>query len=105
MTDPVIEFQYFQGCPNAEGTLQNLREVVSELHISETSLKMTEVPGPELAERLNFQGSPTILLNGKDIYTGETPANFSYACRIYEFDRNHTGVIPKEFILKKLIQF
>ena len=98
----MLEFQFFNGCPNANGTLQNLREVMSELHISENSLKLTEVPSPELAERLNFQGSPTILLNGKDIYSGETPTNFSYACRIYEFEGKQTGVIPKEYILQKL---
>jgi hypothetical protein len=49
-----------------------------------------------------IQGSPTILVNGKDIYTGEESVGFNYACRIYEFDGEQTGVIPKEFIRAKL---
>jgi hypothetical protein len=97
-----IEFQYFDGCPNADGTLLNLHEAMTELGISENQLKMTEVPGIESAEELNFQGSPTILLNGMDIYSGGKPISFSYACRIYQFDGNQTGVIPKKFIREKL---
>ena len=98
----MIEFQYFNGCPNADGTLQNLHEVMAELGISETHLRFTEVPGLETAKTLNFQGSPTILLNGKDIYTGEKPTGFNYACRIYQFDGKQTGLIPKSIIKEKL---
>lgn len=103
MSVPSIEFQYFQGCPNADSTLINLREALSELNFSENCLKLTDVPSPELAKELKFQGSPSILIDGKDIYTGEPPCNFSYACRLYRFDVKQTGVIPKEFILQKLI--
>lgn len=102
MSTLLIEFQYFNGCPNADGTLQNLREVMEELGISNINLKLTEVPNLESAKTLSFQGSPTILLNGKDIYTGEEPMDFSYACRIYQFDGEQTGVISKEFIRAKL---
>jgi len=94
----MMEFQFFDGCPNADSTLQHLHEVMAEQGISEINLKLTLVPGIESAKTLNFQGSPTILLNGKDIYTGEEPTDFSYACRIYQFDGQQTGVIPKEFI-------
>ena len=93
----MIEFQYFNDCPNAKETLQNLREVLSELEQS-YYLKITEVPDIESAQRLNFQGSPTILVNGKDIYTGTEPAGFSYTCRLYEFGGKQTGVIPKKII-------
>ena len=102
MSNVMIEFQFFDGCPNADSTLQNLREVMKEQVISENHLKMTEVVNLESAKSLNFQGSPTILLNGKDIYTGEGPTDFSYACRIYQFDGEQTGVIPKVFIKSKL---
>jgi len=98
----LIEFQFFDGCPNADSTMQHLHEVMAEQGISENNLKLTLVPGIESAKSLNFQGSPTILLNGMDIYTGEEPTDFSYACRIYQFDGLQTGVMPKEFIRTKL---
>ena len=98
----MITFQYFEGCPNAQATLDNLREVGEELGIPKTDIELLEVPDPALAERNRFQGSPTILLNGKDITTGEVPSGFSYTCRVYSFDGEVTGVIPKEFIREKL---
>ena len=97
-----IEFQFFNGCPNADSTLENLREVMSELDINSKILKLTEVPDLESAENLNFQGSPTILLDGKDVYTGGEPKSYSYSCRIYTFGDSQTGVIPKDYIKEKL---
>ena len=98
----MIEFQFFDGCPNAHKTLQHIREVLSELQHRDFALKITEVPDPESAQRMNFQGSPTILLNGVDIYTGEKPTSYSYTCRMYEFDGVQTGIMPNEFIKAKL---
>jgi len=101
----MIEFQFFDGCPNADGTLQNLREVMLEQHLTKDHLKLTEVPNIEAAKMVNFQGSPTILINGKDIYTDEVPVGFSYSCRIYMFNGEQTGCIPKEIITVKLNNF
>ena len=101
----MIEFQFFDGCPNADNTLQNLRITMGEQGITKDHLKLTEVPNIESAKRVNFQGSPTILVNGKDIYTDELPIGFSYSCRIYIFEGEQTGCIPKEFIATKLKNF
>jgi len=100
----MIEFQFFLGCPNADTTLENLRVVMQELDIPESQLKISVVSDIDSARRLDFQGSPSILINRKDIYTGEEPTGFSYACRLYEFDGRQTGVIPKEFIRMKLAE-
>jgi hypothetical protein len=98
----MIEFQYFNGCPHATKTLQNLREVLAEMGIGENELHIIDVPSPESAQKMKFQGSPSILVDGVDIYTGAEPEGFSYSCRVYEFDGGRTGVIPREFIRRKL---
>ncbi len=98
----MIEFQFFDGCPNADNTLQNLHEAMVEQGITRDHLKITEVPNIESAKRFNFQGSPTILVNGKDLYTDEEPVDFSYSCRIYKFNGEQTGCIPKKIIVAKL---
>ena len=98
----MIEFQFFLGCPNAEETLENLRSVKQELNISETLLRISVVADIDNAKRLNFQGSPSILVNQKDIYTGRGQLGFSYACRLYTFDGHQTGMIPKGLIREKL---
>jgi hypothetical protein len=98
----MIEFQYFKGCPHAKDTLHNLREVMTEMGIGENELQIINVPSPEAAQKIKFQGSPTILFNGIDIFTGEKPVGLSYSCRVYEFDGKQIGVIPKEFIWRRL---
>ncbi|MDH7493651.1 MAG: alkylmercury lyase [Candidatus Saccharicenans sp.] len=94
----MIEFQFFKGCPHSEETLRNLRSLVAEGFLSEDEIIITEVTGPEMAKELNFQGSPTILLDGYDIHSQSRPENFSYSCRIYNLGGQPTGVIPKEYI-------
>ncbi|HKI87387.1 MAG TPA: DUF2703 domain-containing protein [Draconibacterium sp.] len=100
----MITLQYFEGCPNATTTLQNLQQAMREINISGTEIRMIKVPGPEEAEKLNFQGSPTILINGVDIYTLKVPENFSYSCRFYQFKGVRTGIIPKHYIMEKITE-
>jgi len=101
----LITFQYFEGCPNAQATLENLLGAKAELRIPADEIELVEVPDPSLAEECRFQGSPTILVNGLDITTGEEPTGFSYTCRVYSFGGIQTGVIPREFIRRKLEEF
>lgn len=100
----MIEFQYFEGCPNSEETLNHLKELIKEGIIKEKSLKITNVPDLESAEFLKFQGSPSVLVNGIDVYTEEKPQSFNYSCRVYVIDGNHTGVLPKEYLKNKIIK-
>ncbi len=101
----MIEFQFFEGCPNSTKTLENLKELVSENVIPESSIRIVEIVSPEEAEKLNFQGSPTILVNGIDIYNGEIPKSSSFSCRSYVFEGKRTGILSKEFIRNKYEEF
>jgi len=101
----LITFQYFDGCPNAQATLDNLREVAEELGIPDDDIQLVEVPDPAGAEEHRFQGSPTILVDGRDITTGEVPEGFSYTCRVYSFGGERTGVIPRELIRERLARY
>jgi hypothetical protein len=99
----MIEFQYFDACPNAVPTLKNLKEVIDELGIPNSEFGIVEIMGFGMAESLNFQGYPTILIDGFDIYSKSKPESYNFSCRYYDFDGIKTGVIPKHFIKKKLI--
>ncbi|MGC9006645.1 MAG: alkylmercury lyase, partial [Sulfurihydrogenibium sp.] len=79
----MVEFQYFEGCPNAKQTLENLLSLVKEGFLKEDEIKIVKVDSVEDAQNLNFQGSPSILYNGIDIYTLEKPSGFTYNCRTY----------------------
>ncbi|MGA2507497.1 MAG: alkylmercury lyase [Chitinispirillaceae bacterium] len=97
----MIEFQYFNGCPNSAETLNNLKELIEEGMISEREVIISEIPDIASAEKYNFQGSPTILIDGMDIYTEKRPTGFNYTCRVYEFNGKKTGILPKKYIEEK----
>ena len=98
----MIELQYFEGCPNSFDSLNNLQELVKEGFIKEEQIKIVEVQDLDAAEKIKFQGSPTILVNGVDIYTEKMPETCSYTCRIYNIDNQKTGVLAKEYIKEKI---
>jgi hypothetical protein len=98
----MIEFQYFDGCPNSKETLKNLMELKNEFKIPDSSIMVIEVPDIDSAIKYKFQGSPTILINGVDIYSGKKPEGYNYTCRIYDFEGKRSGVIPKNFIKWKM---
>ena len=100
----MITFQYFDECPNAKNTLDNLKEVLKELEIPEKEIEILEIPDLQKAEKFKFQGSPTILIDGLDIYLMQVPEGFSYTCRIYNFKGGKTGIIPKYFIKEKITE-
>ena len=98
---PLIQFLYFEGCPNATASLDNLRSAMLELQLPSDILQIINVDIESTAQ-YNFQGSPTILVNGVDIYTDTIPDSVHFTCRIYEFENKKTGIIPKDYIKQKL---
>ena len=95
-----IEFQYFDGCPSHKQALTNLKEVLAELDI-EVDFALVNVESPEQAEKLEFYGSPTIKVDGRDLEgrSGE----FSYNCRLYDIDGELSGIPTKEYIRERLL--
>lgn len=98
----MIEFQYFDGCPNSVQTLYNIRILIREGLILKSDLVISKIESVDEAAKYNFQGSPTILFNGVDIYTESKPTDYNYTCRIYDIEGKRTGVIPVTFIREKL---
>lgn len=97
----MLEFQYFEGCPNAKQTLDNLNALLDERNFF-GKLKITEIKDISEAEELNFQGSPTVLIDGKDIYSEVAPSSFNYTCRVYIIEGKQTGVLSKEYMAMKI---
>lgn len=98
----MISFQYFDGCPHSKTTLRNLEQVTVELGIPSDEIQVVLVRDPAEAERLSFAGSPSVLVDGVDIYTGLPPAEASFSCRVFTFNGEQTGVIPEWFLKAKL---
>jgi len=75
-----VRLQYFDGCPNWKLADQRLRTLADEFGFE---LTHESVETPEAAEALEFRGSPTILVDGRDPFaSGDAPVGLT--CRIYQ---------------------
>ncbi|MDQ2959427.1 MAG: thioredoxin family protein [Candidatus Dormibacteraeota bacterium] len=78
-----ITLQYFAGCPHMALAEQRLAEVLPEVGLTASDIERQVVESPERALLLDFHGSPTVVVNGRDAFPVDAaPAGF--ACRVYQ---------------------
>jgi hypothetical protein len=94
-----VEFLYFPRCPTHKQALANLKSALQDSNL-EVDLQLISVASEAQAEKVGFQGSPSIRINGKDLDGRDD--EYSYACRIYRIDGRITAVPTEEFIRERL---
>jgi hypothetical protein len=96
-----ITLQYFEGCPNWERADAAIRKVLDDLGV-EPQVEYQLIDPPEAAERPQFRGSPTILLDGVDPFAQpDTPVGMS--CRVYRTQAGLAGS-PSEAQLRTALE-
>ncbi|MFI5323348.1 MAG: hypothetical protein ACHQ6U_07415 [Thermodesulfobacteriota bacterium] len=96
-----IELVYDSGCPNVERARENLRLALEQAGM-ETGWQEWERGAPDMPSHLRHYGSPTILVNGKDIIAN-MPDSQSESCRLYlDMNGQLQGVPPVEAIVKAI---
>lgn len=96
----LVELIYDTDCPNVEASREALREAfrIAGLQPAWTEWDRTAPDGPAYAQRY---GSPTILVNGRDI--AGAPGNEESCCRLYNNGgRGLEGVPSAERIAEAL---
>ena len=78
-----IELVYFEGCPNADAARENLSKACGELGIAAAWQEWDQNDG-SVPDHVKAFGSPSILVNGKDIAGGPDDCCQAKSCRIYE---------------------
>jgi hypothetical protein len=82
MVTRVIRFLSFEGCPLADDALARLYDAIDRSGVFERSnVELVDIMSPETPEALRRWGSPTILVDGRDL-TGQGPGDAA-GCRIY----------------------
>jgi arsenate reductase len=94
----LIQVISFADCPHAAGTLALVRDVAACL-APETEVQEVVAAGDAEAIRLGMRGSPTVLLDGRDLEHPAAP-DPSFACRIYP---EGSGVPPRWLIEAALL--
>ena len=83
----LVTLLFFDGCPNWQITNAHLEALSAEFAFD---LDRCHVDTDEDAQRLHFRGSPTVLIDGRDVFaTGDEHVGLS--CRIYRTERGLTG--------------
>jgi hypothetical protein len=90
-----VEVLYFDGCPTHMAATRTLREVLAELG-EETEVELVAVESDEEAQRLRFPGSPTIRVNGRDLFPVPERSVWALGCRTYATPEGLKGYPTRE---------
>jgi len=77
-----IEILYFDGCPTYGAAEKTVGGVLAEQGI-EVRVELVAVNTDEEAQRLRFPGSPTIRMDGRDLFPAADRAEYALGCRMY----------------------
>jgi hypothetical protein len=84
-----VSLLYFDDCPNWKVADERLAAIAAER--ADVVLSRHLVDTLEEAERLGFHGSPSILVNGVDVFA-EPDAAVGLSCRVYRTPDGLAGV-------------
>jgi hypothetical protein len=77
-----VEVLYFDGCPTYEMATKTLQAVLTEEGL-EGEIELIVVDSDEEAGRLHFPGSPTIRVDGEDLFPVAEREDWRLGCRVY----------------------
>jgi len=97
-----IAFLYWDGCQSHEEALRRLRKVLAEER-TDAEIETILVQSEDEAKRLQFAGSPTIRIDGKDIQP-PTTAHYSLSCRAYHLEDGRISPLPSESMVRTALK-
>lgn len=87
-----IELVYEKSCPNIEAARMQLLRAFAKTAIT-PRWQEWEVSTPGAPEHIHGYGSPTVLVNGKDV-GGHNSEGDDYCCRLYSYGENSIEGVP-----------
>jgi hypothetical protein len=99
-----VEVLYFDGCPTYRAAEETLRGVLAQEDV-EADVELVAVNTDEEAQRRWFPGSPTIRLNGEDLFPVPNRVGYALGCRMYATPEGLKGSPTAEMIKEALTNF
>jgi hypothetical protein len=97
-----LTFLYYEECPSHEQALERLRAVMAAEDIS-AEVEIIKVETDEQARRYNFVGSPTILVNGRDIDPPAPEAIPALTCRAFQLEDGRISPLPSVDMIRRAL--
>jgi len=89
-----VELLWWEGCPSTEPALAAVREALSELGLSDVEVRLREIATDDDARDAGFVGSPTILIEGKDLVPAADDEQIGLSCRVYRRRDGRVSPVP-----------
>jgi hypothetical protein len=98
-----VELLWWEGCPSYPETRHDLEHALASAGL-DSRVEMVEVESDEQARRERFPGSPTIRIDGVDIFPAEEQEPFSLTCRVYRLRDGRPSPTPDPEELREAIR-
>ena len=98
-----VELLWWDGCPSHPETLADLERILREEGIG-ADVRRVEIESDEQARREHFPGSPTIRVDGQDIFPAEEGEPYSLTCRIYRLRDGRLSPTPDPEDLREALR-
>jgi hypothetical protein len=98
-----IQFLYYEDCPSHEDGLARLKQAMADIGIS-AEIEIVKVETDEQAKALQFVGSPTFRIEGKDLFPPSADAYYSLTCRAYFLDDGRISPLPTLAMLRSALE-
>ena len=96
-----IDLLYFEGCPNFRAAQHDLKQALLEEDIP-CHIQLIAVDTDDEAQRVQFPGSPTIRVNGSDLFPAAERQDWGLGCRMYTTPKGLRGTPTKRMLREAL---
>ncbi len=98
-----IHFLYWAECPSHPEAWQRLQRALADLGV-QAEIERIEITTDEEAERWKFPGSPTILVEGRDIDPAGAGMPSRLTCRLYHLENGRPSPVPSETMIRRALE-
>ena len=88
-----VELLWWEGCPSHPETLADLERALAAAGL-DSHVHMVEIQSDEQARSERFPGSPTIRIDGDDIFPRPEGEPYSLTCRVYRLRDGRPSPTP-----------
>lgn len=96
-----LELLHIADCPNTTRALERVKAALAALGRDDVAVHLRLIESAADTAGTGFAGSPTITVDGADIFPGGAPSS-ELACRIYRTPGGHAGAPSVEQVIEAL---
>lgn len=98
-----VAVAYTEGCPHREIAEVRVREALDRLGHSNVEINLLAIESDEQAHRMGFRGSPTVFVDGVDLFDDPSAA-VGLSCRLYRTPEGLAGSPTVDHVIAALQQ-